>query len=74
MARDGYYGFIGTMDVYGLQLKPGQGSAAAVWVVDDGDGASSNRQNIMIGWDVSSLFQCYLIPHKVYYEINTEVF
>ncbi|KAF8658838.1 hypothetical protein HU200_059331 [Digitaria exilis] len=52
MAQDGYYGFIGTMDVYGLQLKPGQGSAAAVWVVDDGDGTLSSKKNIMIGWDV----------------------
>lgn len=55
MALGGYHRFIGTTDVYGLQPKPGQGSVAAVWIVDDGDGVLSNKKSIMIGWDVSSL-------------------
>ncbi|OEL22130.1 hypothetical protein BAE44_0016848 [Dichanthelium oligosanthes] len=51
-APNGYYGFIGTMDVYGFSLAKGQGSAAAVWISDEGDGAPSSLKNIMIGWDV----------------------
>ncbi|RLN11884.1 hypothetical protein C2845_PM09G22170 [Panicum miliaceum] len=51
-AANGYYGFIGTMDVYGFPLAQGQGSAAAVWISDEGDGAASSLKNIMIGWDV----------------------
>ncbi|CAN6162966.1 unnamed protein product [Urochloa humidicola] len=51
-APNGYYGFIGTMDVYGFPLAQGQGSAAAVWISDEGDGAPSSLKNIMIGWDV----------------------
>ncbi|KAG0515791.1 hypothetical protein BDA96_10G308100 [Sorghum bicolor] len=51
-APNGYYGFIGTMDVYGFPLSQGQGSAAAVWISDEGDGARSGLKNIMIGWDV----------------------
>jgi hypothetical protein len=41
------------MDVYGFSLAQGQGSAAAVWISDEGDGAPSSLKNIMIGWDVS---------------------
>ncbi|TVU07721.1 hypothetical protein EJB05_41088, partial [Eragrostis curvula] len=52
LAQDGYYGFIGTMDMYGLSLTPGQGSAAAVWIQGGGDGTPSNMKYIMIGWDV----------------------
>ncbi|KAF8658793.1 hypothetical protein HU200_059280 [Digitaria exilis] len=39
------------MDVYGFPLSQGQGSAGAVWISDEGDGAPSNLKNIMIGWD-----------------------
>ncbi|TVU08167.1 hypothetical protein EJB05_41558, partial [Eragrostis curvula] len=48
---DGYYGFIGTMDVYGFPLSKEQGSAAAVWIHDEGDFATTSLRAIMIGWD-----------------------
>ncbi|TVU08610.1 hypothetical protein EJB05_42019 [Eragrostis curvula] len=51
-APDGYYGFIGTMDVYGFTLTQGQESAAAVWISDEGDFSPSNLKTIMIGWEV----------------------
>ncbi|KAL6603612.1 hypothetical protein ACP70R_043973 [Stipagrostis hirtigluma subsp. patula] len=62
---EGYYGFIGTMDVYGFPLTLGQGSAAAVWIIDEGDGALSSLKTIMIGWDV--LPELYGDSHTHFY-------
>lgn len=52
-APDGYYGFIATMDVYGLSLSPEQLSLASFWMVNAGDGKISSLNNIQIGWEVS---------------------
>ncbi|KAK3130821.1 hypothetical protein QOZ80_6BG0498460 [Eleusine coracana subsp. coracana] len=40
------------MDVYGFALTKEQGSAGAVWIHGEGDGAVSNVRAIMTGWDV----------------------
>ncbi|XBI40176.1 hypothetical protein VPH35_124809 [Triticum aestivum] len=48
---EGYYGFIMTLDVYGLALSPEQYSLASVWLIDDGDGAAANYNAIQIGWE-----------------------
>ena len=50
---EGYYGFIMTLDVYGLALSPEQYSLASVWLIHDGDGAAANYNAIQIGWEAA---------------------
>ncbi|KAL6603350.1 hypothetical protein ACP70R_043711 [Stipagrostis hirtigluma subsp. patula] len=48
-----YHGFVATLDVYGFSLNREQLSRAAIWVMNDGDGAPSSKNTIQIGWEVS---------------------
>uniref|UniRef100_A0ACD5WF71 Uncharacterized protein n=1 Tax=Avena sativa TaxID=4498 RepID=A0ACD5WF71_AVESA len=47
-----YYGFHATMDVYGHELKPGQGSSTGIWVNHNGNGVTSVLNAISVGWHI----------------------
>ncbi|KAM0862825.1 hypothetical protein ACQ4PT_045004 [Festuca glaucescens] len=40
------------MDVYDLELKPGQGSSTGIWVNHHGDGVKSSLNAIRAGWHI----------------------
>ncbi|KAM0853021.1 hypothetical protein ACQ4PT_051369 [Festuca glaucescens] len=47
-----YYGLEATLDVYGFDLQHGQASAAAIWIVNRGDGHPSSLSAIQFGWHI----------------------
>ncbi|CAM0870561.1 unnamed protein product [Alopecurus aequalis] len=49
---DNYYGLHATMDVYGHELKHGQGSSTGIWVTNHEDGVISSFNIIGVGWHI----------------------
>uniref|UniRef100_A0ACD5TXK1 Uncharacterized protein n=1 Tax=Avena sativa TaxID=4498 RepID=A0ACD5TXK1_AVESA len=47
-----YYGVEATLDVYNFDLEHGQASAAAIWIVNRGDGHPSSLCAIQFGWHI----------------------
>jgi hypothetical protein len=69
---DKYYGLHATMDVYDLELKPGQGSSTGIWVNHRGDGVKSSLNAIRAGWHVCTIF-AFQFRHKFSTQILVRV-
>uniref|UniRef100_A0ACD5TU09 Uncharacterized protein n=1 Tax=Avena sativa TaxID=4498 RepID=A0ACD5TU09_AVESA len=67
--KDNYYGLHATMDVYGHKLKPGQLSSTTFWIFHDGDGNTSSRNTIQVGWHIHP--ELYGDSHPHFYTLWT---
>jgi hypothetical protein len=65
-----YYGLEATLDVYGFDLEHGQASAAAIWIVNRGDGQPSSLSAIQFGWHVSYMIwrakPIFILLHQIH--------